>query len=394
MNRTLQTTLLGALGGFLGFVLSEMLAPGGSSETLWGTVVHTAWWTALLMLPLTLVLVVAENLLGMKGRWSRGLTSTFLPALLLGAFSGAVAQFFYATGLDAGVPRRIMRSLGWALMGAGVGLILGWNDRSLAKAARGLLGGAVGGFIGGLLFDSFTALRFGEDDTGTVARLVGLTILGAAIGFMLRLSQEFFKDAWLLGTGKGRYEGKQYILAKPVVTLGRSDANDISLYHDDDVPLNAGALKRDGKGWRWEGESIRINGQAQTGAALKPGDRLTLGNTELMFQQKGQVAEANVYTQPLELHGNQQVARFPLAFKHVTIGTQGEVRVQGRDVLPQHAEIRVQNGELKLRALGTVTINDRAVAPGGTASLRTGDLLKIGDAEYALIKAELEAVKR
>lgn len=393
MNRTLLTTLIGALGGFLGFALSEALGQGRAGSGLWITVLHTAWWTALLMLPLTLCLVTAENVLGLKGRWSRGLLRVTVPALLLGAVAGGLAQTFYGVALEAGLPQRLMRALGWALMGGGVGLLLGLNDRSVGKAARGLVGGAAGGFLGGLLFDSLAALRFSASDTGVMARLVGLTILGAAIGFMLRLSQELFKSAWLIGTGTGRYEGKQYILSGPAVTVGRSDANDISLYHDPAVPMRAGTLRRDGPAWRWDGEAIPINGQPHTAATLRPGDRLTLGQTELLFQQKGQVEAGQVYTTPLALHGNAQVARFPLAFRHVTLGSRGDVPLTGEGVLPRHAEVQVQDGKLRLRALGPLLVNDQPVPAGSTTDLRTGDLLRIGNDEYALIKAELNPVK-
>lgn len=395
MNRTLQTTLLGALGGFLGFVLSEVLVPQSASGGFVGNIVSTAFWTALLMLPLTVLLLAAENLLGMRGRWSRGLAQVWLPALLLGAFSGAVAQFIYALGLMADLPGRLMRALGWAIMGAGVGLLLGLNDRSAAKALRGALGGAAGGFLGGLVFDSFTALRFGEDDTGTVARLVGLTILGAAIGFMLRLAQEFFKGAWLMGTTTGRYEGKQYILAKPAVTVGRSDASDISLYHDEQAPMQAGTLVQRGGNWHWEGEPILINRQPRARAELQPGDRLTFGQTELVFQQKGKTASGRVPVPPLELQANHQAVHFPADFQQLSVGTRGELRVDGAGIQPQHATITAQtDGTLLLRAQAPLELNDQPLAAGSTSPLRPGDLLKLGDTEFALIKSELVPVKR
>ena len=394
MNRTLQTTLLGATGGCLGFLLSEFLVPQTASGGFLGNIVSTALWTALLMLPLTLMLLAGENLLGLRGRWSRGLAQVWVPALLLGAFSGAVAQFIYALGLMAGTPGRLMRALGWAIMGAGVGLLLGLNDRSVLKALRGALGGAAGGFVGGLVFDSFTALRFGEDDTGTVARLVGLTILGAAIGFMLRLAQEFFKGAWLMGTGTGRYEGKQYILGKPSVTVGRSDANDISLYHDGQSPMQAGKLLQRGGTWHWEGDTILINRQPQTRAELHPGDRLTIGQTELVFQQKGKTASGRVPVPPLELTASHQTVPFPAGFQHLSVGTEGELRVEGAGIQARHATITAQpDGTLLLHAQAPLELNDQPLAAGRTVPLRPGDLLKLGDTEFALIKSDLVPVK-
>lgn len=393
MNKTLQTTLLGALGGFLGFLLSELLSGDFGHGNAVGLILQTTLWTALLMLPLTLVLLAADNVLGLRGRWWRGLATVIIPALILGGLSGAIAQTFYGLALGVGLPRRLMRAFGWALMGAGVGLLLGLNDRSTVKALRGMLGGAVGGFIGGLVFDSFAAIRFGESDTGTFPRAIGLTILGAAIGFMLRLTQEFFKTAWLMGTTTGKYEGKQYILTKPVVTVGRSDGNDISFYHDQTVPMQAGALRRDGQTWRWQGESIHLNGRPTTAGELHHGDRLRFGETELLFQEKGKVAPDAAYTQPLLLRSNSGVVALPTSFRHLTLGTRGDVALTGTGIAPQHAEVTVKDGALTLRALQPLLVNDQNVLAGSSVPLRAGDLLTIGDTDFALVRAELEPVK-
>ncbi len=401
MNRTLLTTLLGALGGFLGFVLSEMLRGGGGHETGLSLLWFTAQWTALLMLPLTLVLAAADNVLGLRGQWWRGLARIFIPALLLGLFSGAFAQAFYSLGLALDAPPRLTRATGWALLGAGVGLVLGLLDRSWANAWRGMLGGAVGGFFGGLVFDSFTGLSLGESDSGVLARLVGLTILGAAIGFMLRLSQELFKTGWLMGTTTGKYEGKQYILNKPAVSIGRSDGNDISLYHDQATPMQAGTLRRvtgsGGQAWHWQGSgdtgSVLINGRPVQEAQLHHGDRLRLGSTELLFQEKGKAAPNAPFTQALTLHGNQQVALLPAPFKHLTLGTAGDVRLAGADIMPRHAEIDVKDGVLMLHALAPLRLNDQPVVAGTRVPLRPGDLLTLGQTDFALLRAELESVR-
>jgi len=382
----LQTTLVGALGGFLGFVFSEIVIGYGESENMVQALFSTAAWTAAIMVPLTLLLLAAENVLGLRGRWWRDLGRIWLPALLLGFLSGALAQLFYSLAVgDSDASPRLARAVSWGLMGAGVGLVLGLADRSWKKAGRGLLGGLVGGFLGGLVFDSFAGLRFGENDTGTLARLVGITVLGAAIGFMLRLSQELFKSAWLLGTTTGPYEGKQYVLAKNQVSVGRSDGQDISLYHDRDVPLKAGQLVRQGKEWVWEGEAVEINGQRVTQAPVQSGDRLRFGNNVFVFQEKGQVAPGGS-RERLALHGDDQVVVLPVPLKRVVLGSTGPQAVKGEGVLPRHAELRFQNGELNLHAFGPATVNDQPLAPGTSRSVRAGDLLQLGSVSLALLK--------
>ncbi|MBB6017411.1 FHA domain-containing protein [Deinococcus radiopugnans] len=388
---TLQTSLVGGLGGLLGALLSERLMGSAGGETALQAMLSTAAWTALVMLPLTLLLVAAENVLGLRGRWWRDLGRVWLPALLLGALSGALAQLFYGLALNmSDVSPRLVRGLGWGLMGAGVGLVLGLADRSWKKAGRGLLGGVVGGTVGGLVFDNFAGLTLGADDTGALARLVGLTVLGAAIGFTLQLSQELFKSAWLLGTTTGPYEGKQYVLGKDTVTVGRSDGQDISLYHDRDVPLKAGQLVRRGNAWAWEGETVEINGQRVSQGLVRGGDRLRLGNNEFIFQEKGQVQgkAAQELSERLLLHGDTQVIALPVPLSRVTLGSHGPQAVQGPGVLPRHAELQVQNGELILRALGPTSVNEEPVTTGQRKAVRAGDLLQFGGVSLALLRAK------
>ena len=390
MNRNLQTTALGALGGFLGFLFAELLSPGTGTATAVQMIVEMMVWTALYVLPLTLVLVGTDNVLGLRGRWWRGLGRAVLPTLLLGAFAGGLAQLLYGMGLDAGAPPRLIRGLGWAVMGAGVGLVLGLADRSWTKAWRGLLGGAAGGLIGGLLFDSFGNLSFGEGDTGVVARAVGLTLLGAAIGSMLRLSQELFKTAWLEGTG-GRYEGKRYILTKPRVTLGRSDSNDIGLYADAAVPLQAGALERQGETWRWAGEGLAVNGQPAPSATLRPGDRLSIGQTTFVFQSKVQAPASDLPTgQRYMLSGpGGQITLLPGQFERVTLGTRGEVKLSGPGMQPQHAELWWADGRLELLARGPTALNGQALTAGQRVMVRADDHLQLGGQDFQLLWAIL-----
>lgn len=393
MNRTLQTTLLGALGGFIGFAFAEVLAPSGPPTSLAQVIVSTMVWTALFVLPLTLLLLAAENVLGMRGRWSRGWGAALIPTLLLGAFAGGIAQLLYTVGLGIGLPNRMTRALGWAVMGAGIGLVLGLLDRSWVKAWRGMLGGAAGGFVGGLLFDSFGTLRFGEGDTGILARAFGLTVLGAAIGYMLRLSQEFFKSAWLMGTA-GRYEGKQYILTKPQVTLGRSDSNDIGLYYEPNIPLKAGTFQQQGQNWQWVGENLAVNGQVVPSATLRHGDRLSIGQTAFVFQTRAQVGSpVPVAPHQYMLEGAGQIFPLPAQFARVALGTAGEVKLTGAGIQARHAELLLTDGRLELLAHGPVTLNGQALSAGQRVPVRVDDRVQLGGQEFQLIRASLVPTK-
>ena len=243
--------------------------------------------------------------------------------------------------------------------------------------------GAIFGLIGGLLFDSFGVLRTGPDDTGTLARLVGLTVLGAAIGFMLRLSHELGKRAWLTGISAGPVEGRQFILAGERVTVGRAPGADIVLERDADVPEHAGQLLlRDGR-WQWEGAPVTIDGQVRSSGVLSPGSRVQFGSSVFVFQSRDG-AQAGL---PLVLLGSEGPVGVPVSARPLSVGTSGAVRLLGPGVLARHATLRWKGGALALQASAPVTVNEERLAPGQTRFLRPGDLLRFGESEYALVRA-------
>ena len=252
-------------GGTAGSAIADALLLGG-----------------LVALCLGAALLVAENIWGLRGRWWRDLAWVPLGAAVLGALGALVGQGFYTI-----LPSR---AWGWALLGISAGWMLGLADRSRAKSVRGALGGFAGGFIGGFAFDVFSGLNLGGNDTGALPRVLASAVLGFAIGLMVQLAQQAFKTAWLTGITTGPYEGKQYILAKQTVTVGRSDGNDIGLYREKDLPVKAGALAFSNGQWAYQGEPVTINGSATPSAVLTSGDTIRFGKTEFLFEERGKAA--------------------------------------------------------------------------------------------------------
>jgi pSer/pThr/pTyr-binding forkhead associated (FHA) protein/uncharacterized protein YegL len=237
---------------------------------------------ALTALILAAALLIAENVLGLRGRWWRDLAWIPLVAAVLGAGGALVGQLLF--GLFGG--GTIARALGWALFGVAAGAMLGLADRSSSKATRGAVGGAIGGFLGGFVFDILAqGLQGGLGEV--LARVLGLGALGFAIGLMLQLAQQALKTAWLSGITTGPYEGKQYILGKPVVTVGRSDGNDIGLYREKTLALKAGAFAFNQGRWTYSGEAIEVNGSSTSSATLTGGDTIQFGKTQFLFEERG-----------------------------------------------------------------------------------------------------------
>jgi pSer/pThr/pTyr-binding forkhead associated (FHA) protein len=116
---------------------------------------------------------------------------------------------------------------------------------------------------------------------------LGLGALGFAIGLMLQLAQQALKTAWLSGITTGPYEGKQYILGKPIVTVGRSDGNDIGLYREKTLALKAGTFAFNQGRWMYSGAAVEVNGSSTANATLTGGDTIQFGNTQFLFEERG-----------------------------------------------------------------------------------------------------------
>ena len=238
----------------------------------------------LVALCLGAALLVAENVWGLRGRWWRDVSWVAPAAGVLGAFGALLGQGIYSLMADAPASRAI----GWALLGLAAGSMLGLADRSRAKAIRGAIGGGIGGYLGGFVFDFLSrGLIFGASDTGVLPRLLGAAVLGFAIGLMVQLVQQAFKSAWLTGLTTGPYEGKQYVLSKAAVSIGRSDGNDIGLYRERDLAIKAGTFAFAGGRWSYQGEPVLVNGSSVSSAALTSGDTIRFGKTEFLFEERG-----------------------------------------------------------------------------------------------------------
>ena len=175
------------------------------------------------------------------------------------------------------------------------------------------------------------------------------------------------------------------------MTLGRSDSNDIGLYADAAVPLQAGALERQGETWRWAGEGLAVNGQPAPSATLRPGDRLSIGQTTFVFQSKVQAPASDLPTgQRYMLSGpGGQITLLPGQFERVTLGTRGEVKLSGPGMQPQHAERWWADGRLELLARGPTALNGQALTAGQRVMVRADDHLQLGGQDFQLLWAIL-----
>ena len=336
--------------------------------------------SALIALFLGTSLLVAENTLSLGSRWWQGIPWIPMGAMLLGALGGFLGESFHNfTGGS--------RSAGWTILGGSIGGMLGLSDGSRIKTLRGVLGGIIGGFLGGVLFE---VLLTNAESPPLLLRLYGFAVLGFAIGLMIMFAQEIFKDAWLLGTTTGTYEGKQYILAKPIVTVGRANKNDISLFQEKDLPKVAGQFESEKGKWFWAavgtGAGVTVNSKVREQAALNSGDRLRFGGTEFIFKLRGH-EESKAKEMFWILRGNDQDYPLPKK-KRIFIGKaqNNDVIILDESVAKNHALLTFSDRGLKLRSLGRNTsINGKPLKVLSSYLLKRGDFIVLGTVELALV---------
>jgi len=185
----------------------------------------------------------------------------------------------------------LSRGLGWSLLGMAIGMSEGFAARSLGKFSYGTLGGAIGGFVGGALFELFyseikTRQAQATDDFWSA---MGLVILGACIGSLSALVQAAFQPA-SVRVLRGWQEGREYPLEKPANLLGRAEHADIALFRDMKIEKQHAFIRRVNEQYLLvnngaPAEQTLVNElPIAASIALQDGDRIQLGNVVLRFQ--------------------------------------------------------------------------------------------------------------
>lgn len=179
------------------------------------------------------------------------------------------------------------RSVGWGFVGFFIGGAQGVPSASLRKMSHGAIGGSIGGLVGGALFELIAAA---VPVGGAPSRLVSMTITGAAIGFFVGLVQDLLKQAWVVVL-RGRNEGREYVLDKPVSILGRDELSDVGVFGDPTVAPQHAVIKASGGQYVIEDlgaspSGTVVNGQRVSRQGLSEGDVITLGATQIVFHEK------------------------------------------------------------------------------------------------------------
>lgn len=293
-NQRMQGAIAGGIGGAVSWLLIEPLIAPRLERVSSLSELYTIdiFFGALAGVCIGAALGIAEGLiLGSMYRARRG----GLIGAGVGIIGGAIGLVF---GEMVYQPLQCLcfvgRSLGWAVFGGFLGAAEGITRRSWKGLRSATLGGMIGGAIGGFMFDLvglFTILLFGSDG---LSRAVALTITGACIGLWIALLERVLAPA-TLKIISGRFEGREFLLDKPTLTLGSNERGDIAIFGDAQIEGHHATLHYENDGYVMQTEgtaSISINKQPITRQALHHENIINIGQTRLIYRHKKQGAAA------------------------------------------------------------------------------------------------------
>jgi hypothetical protein len=194
----------------------------------------------------------------------------------------------FPTGMSL-LAQIMVRGVAWTIIGSCAGLGQGIAMRSRKLLLNGLVGGTLGGLLGGVLFDPINLALENVYRTGgaEVSRLVGYVVIGAAIGLMIGLVEFATREAWVrLLTGP--IAGKEFVLYRNPTWIGSSPKCEIYLFKDAQVSPRHASIRRLGEDYEIEDQATPagtlLSGQRVQRRRLHDRDRIQIGQTSMEFR--------------------------------------------------------------------------------------------------------------
>ena len=223
-----------------------------------------------------------------------------------GVLGGAVGQAFVALFQFSSVLASACTILGWMITGLLIGAAPGMYDLlesllrreelrgAFRKLLHGLIGGGVGGLLGSLLFlllnSGWHKVFHEKADDFWSPSATGFIALGMCIGLLIGLAQVVLKEAWLK-IESGARSGREVILSKPAITIGRAEACDIGLFGDPTVERKHARILQQNDRYLLADEDTTggtyLNGERIAAPVpLSSGDMIRVGNCTLRFGER------------------------------------------------------------------------------------------------------------
>lgn len=190
-NKRALYAVAGLMGGALGAVFAELaLDPDAESSSRIGDIIETSLWSAAFACILGTALFVAGEWHQRRGLKPDRVAKVLAISAVAGFLSGAGAQYLYSMDIGSWELRNFaLRIVAWAVMGALLGAMLSQSVPNLGLA-RGFGAGAVGGAVGCMGF-----LLTVQYQPGVVGRIVGIALLGLALGLAMYFVENMFNEA-------------------------------------------------------------------------------------------------------------------------------------------------------------------------------------------------------
>ena len=190
-SKRLLFAMMGGTGGLLGALMGELVH--GAHASILASIAFTGLWSGLAGALIAVALACAGEIYHRKERIPTHIIWPSLRSgLVAGAVAGVIAQsvFTMPVGRDSWL-RLVFQAGCWGVMGGLLGLGFARFMPNMSRA-KGALGGVAGGFLGGVQF-----LGVSMFVPELVGRLLGLFILGAALGLCLVVAEECFRHTAL-----------------------------------------------------------------------------------------------------------------------------------------------------------------------------------------------------
>jgi hypothetical protein len=161
-------------------------------------------------------------------------------------------------------------------------VVYGIIGQSGKRCLYGIAGGVVGAGLGGFLFDP-VALALGGAEA---SRAIGMALFGVATGVCMGLVESALKDRWMY-VSAGPLAGKQFILYKPITTIGSDQSCDIYLFKDPAVqPRHAIIELRGPRAFLRAAGPVTMEGRPVRETLLESGASVRIGRYAFLYRDR------------------------------------------------------------------------------------------------------------
>ncbi len=296
-NLMLQMFIAGLIGGALAGLLNELWYE--RAEGAIGTYTVVMIFTAVAGGLIGAALGATDGLLtGVYAKMGKEAGLGLLVGAAGGALAGLVAQFAFAL-IGPDLSQLTLK----LILARTIGWALAGMGIGLAQGVRyfnfnRILNGLVGGAVGGFVGGLLFDPITVVTGGGAASRILGLAVIGAVTGAAIGLLEEVRKEAWFTIV-EGPLTGKEFILYKQTTSIGSAGYCDIPLLKDPHVAPQHAQIQQSGNAFMLislaGAEAVLVNGQPTARHSLNSGDLVHIGATAFFYQDRA--VEANQYTQ-------------------------------------------------------------------------------------------------